>query len=313
MNLISIEDNKNNIIVKHKDLVLKARYRLSELGIKIMAVLISMIKVSDEDFKQYALNIDDFKELIESDSKNTYKYTHRVIQELLSKTLKIKDEQFSWVTYGKYVEGENTIILEVNRHLKPYLLRIQRDFIKYNIANILSLKSEYVIRLYELFKSKFTEYKHYNLNATSYTFELKISWLRKHFEIPKSYRYNDIKRNVINKAQKQFLKKTDIKFVYKEQKIGRKVDRLIITIRENAQNSNSHLNSLQSFISYLRANYVNKDIAETKDKYTEEKILLSVSECGELYNKYTTEKFNSKRALEIWKSLYKLAKENKLF
>jgi len=111
MNIVEIKDNKNNIIKKHKDIVRNARYSLSELGIKVIAVLISMCKVSDTEFTQYALNINDFKELIGSNSKNTYDYTHRLIRELLSKTLKIGDEQFAWISYGKYKEGDNETML----------------------------------------------------------------------------------------------------------------------------------------------------------------------------------------------------------
>ena len=256
MNIIKIEENKNNLVIKHQDLVWEARYRLSELGIKVVSVLISMIKIDDKDFQQYILKVSDFKELIGSDSKNTYDYTHRLIKELLSKTLKIGDKQFAWISYGEYVEGSDIVIFEINRHLKPYLLALQGKFIKYNIVNILPLRSAYVIRLYELLKSKWSEYKSYNKNAQSYSFELKIDWLRKHFDIPTSYQYSShIKKLIINKAKKQFEAKTDIQFTYKEQKIGRKVDRLIVTVKDNNRGGNSHLRTERTFIAYLKEKY----------------------------------------------------------
>jgi len=308
MNIVKIEDNKNNIVIKHKDLVWEARYRLSELSIKVISVLISMIKINDNDFKQYALKVSDFKELIDSNSKNTYKYTHKIINELLSKTLKIGDEQFAWISYGKYVEGSDIIVFEINRHLKPYLLNIQNKFLEYNIINILPLKSSYVIRLYELFKSKWSEYRHYNKNAKNFKFELKIDWLREHLEIPTSYQYSShIKKLIINKAQKEFKQKTDIRFEYKEQKIGRRVDRLIITIKENYKGSNDFLANKRAFIAYMRKNYINANIVETKDKYTNKKILVSIAEDGTLYNKKDTTKIKAERANEIWEALYKMA------
>jgi len=98
-----------------------------------------MIKVNDDDFQQYALKVSDFKELIGSDSKNTYDYTHRLIKELLSKSLKIGDEQFAWISYGKYVEGSDVMIFEINRHLKPYLLELKSNFLEYSIVNIMPL------------------------------------------------------------------------------------------------------------------------------------------------------------------------------
>jgi len=314
MEIVDIKDTKNNIVVKHKELIWSARYRLSELGIKVIAVLISMIQMNDDDFQQYILKIDDFKELIGSDSKNTYKYTHNLIKELLSKTLKVGDEQFAWISYGKYIEGSNTITFEINRHLKPYLLALKGNFLKYNIRNILPLKSAYVIRLYELLKSKWSEYKHYNSEAKSFTFELKIDWLREHFEIPNSYQYSShIKKRIINKAQKEFREKTDIEFSYKEQKIGKKVDRLIITIKSNKKGYNRYLKNIKTFIYYIRRYFANENILEAIDYKTNKKILLSVDENGYLYDKYNPDiRFSSNRSKEMWNKLYKLAKKDKL-
>ena len=299
MNLIKIEDNKNNVVVKHMDMVWEARFRLSELGLKVVSILISMVNVNDDDFHQYTLKISDFKELIHSNSKNTYDYTHRLIKELLSKTLKIGDEQFAWISYGKYVEGDNVVTFEINRHLKPYFLQLQGNFLEYNIINILPLRSNYVIRFYELLKSKWKEYKHYKKDAKSYTFEIRISWLREHFEIPTSYQYSShIKKLIIEKAKKQFKQRTDIKFDYKEDKIGRRVDRIIVTVRDNNKGSNDYLKDLKSFISFYRKNKVNEDL------YEDEKLCLSVSPKGRLYNKYTAQEFNKDDAIVIWQKLY---------
>jgi len=313
MNMVCIEDNKNNIVVKHKDLVWEARYRLSELGIKVVAVLISMIKVNDEDFKPYILKINDFKELINSDSNKVYEYVDILTDELMKKPFKIGNEKFNWVYYAKYVKGDNYVTVKIAPELKPYLLALQGDFLEYNIKNILPLRSSYIIRLYELFKSKWNEHKHYHKSAKNYTFDLKIDWLRQHFELPTSYQYSShIKERIIDKAQKQFKQKTDIQFDYKEQKIGRKVDRLIITVKDNNKGSNDYLSDLKSFVAYMRQNKVNKDIVDTVDKYTKEKLLISIDPDGRLYNKYTTQPIDKDRAKEIWEGLYNLAKEEKI-
>jgi len=255
-NIVKIEENKNNVVVKHKDLVWNARYKLSELGLKVVAVLISMINVNDEDFKEYHIKISDFKELINSNSKKVYEYVDVMTDELMSKPFKIEDEKFNWVYYAKYHEGDNYVTLKIAPELKPYLLALKSNFIEYNIVNILPLRSSYVIRLYELLKSKWSEYKHYNKSAKSYTFELKIDWLREYFEIPISYQYSShIKKLIIEKAKKQFKEKTDIWFKYEEQKIGKKVDRLIITVYDNNKGSADNFATLQKFIAWARKEY----------------------------------------------------------
>ena len=265
-----------------------------------------MIKVSDTEFTQYAIKIEDFKELIQSDSKNTYKYAHNLISELMSNPLKIGDEQFNWVSYGKYRKGENIIVFEIHRLLKPYLLEIQQNFLKYNIKNILPLRSSYVIRFYELCKDYFNEGTRYNKNK-SVTFDIKIDRLRELFEIPSSYQYSShIKKLIIEKSKKQFKAKTDIQFTYQEQKIGRKVDRLIITVKENNKGSNDFLSDLKSFIAHMRKNYVNQNV------WTGQEMILSISESGRIYDKKTLREYNNKDSQKVWESWYELAKDNEL-
>jgi len=307
MNMVCIEDNRNNIVVKHKHLVWEARYKLSELGIKVVAILISMINVNDEDFKSYTLKINEFKELISSNSNKVYEYVDILTDELMSKPFKIGDEKFNWIHYAKYQKGDNYVTVKISPELKPYLLALQGDFIKYNIINILPLKSNYIIRFYELLKSKWSEYKHYNKSAKSFTFDLKINWLREHFEIPTNYQYSShIKTRIINKAIKQFKEKTDIQFGYKEQKIGKRVDRLIITIRDNNKGSNDYLKDLKTFISFYRKNKVNEDLFDDK------KICISISEDGRLYDKYTGQEYNKDDALVVWQKFYDKAKKGEL-
>jgi len=73
-----------------------------------------------------------------------------------------------------------------------------------------------------------------------------------------------------------------------------------------------YLKSFDSFISYLRANFINKEIVKTKDLYTEKIIRLSITNKGMLYDMNTSENFQAPRAKELYASLYNLAKEGKI-
>ena len=117
MNHIKIEDNKNNIIKKHEILVKNARYKLSELGIKTISLLISMVNSKDDDFKEYTLKIDDFKELIGSNSQRTYEYVDALTNELMSKPFKIGDKKFLTQLSLIILSSEQIrIILQGNNH-----------------------------------------------------------------------------------------------------------------------------------------------------------------------------------------------------
>ncbi len=200
--------------------------------------------------------------------------------------------------------------LKIAPELKPYLLELGNNFLKYNITNILPLRSAFIIRLYELCKDHYSEGTRYRDSVTSVTFDIKVDKLRELFEIPNSYQYSShIKTRIIDKAVKQLKDKTDIQIVYKEQKIGRKVDRLLITVKDNNKGSNDYLSSQKAFISYLRANCVNVDLYKGKDKNTLNDMILSIAPDGKIYDKKSSNDFNAKRSSEMWEALYNLAKQ----
>jgi len=311
MEIVSIEENKNNIVVKHQDLVRNARYRLGDTAIKTLSLLISMIKVSDTEFTQYVIKLSDFKELTNAKGNEVAKYVDKMTDDLMSKPFWVGNSKLNWVTVATYEKGDNVVIFEIHRKLKPYLLALQKNFLQYNIANILALKSGYVIRLYELCKDHYSEATRYKESTMSATFDIKIERLRELFEIPSSYAYKDIRVHILDKAVEQFRTKTDIQIEYKVQKIGRRVDRVIITVKKNSKGSNDYQHHRTAFIEHMRANYINADVLSAVDKYTQNPMIISIAPDGRLYDKKGTE-FDSKRSDEMWDTLFKMSQEDKL-
>lgn len=72
------------------------------------------------------------------------------------------------------------------------------------------------------------------------------------------------------------------------------------------------INNFDSFVSHIRANYINKEIIQTKDRHTSKVIRISVSQNGYLYDINSSEDFKGSRAKEIWKSLYDIARKGEL-
>jgi len=277
MNVITIKDNKNNQIKKHNDII-QATGALSGTAFKMLSMLVSMVRTDDSDFQEYALRIEDYKKEIGVTNKEVSFYEKQAL-ELMRNPFEVKKGVwFNWCSKVDVASMNGYIIFKIDNDLKPYLLRLQKNFTTYNLTNIMKLRGDYTPRLYEYFIMKWNEYKAYNKDKKSYTFDLKIDWLREHFGIPNGYRYNNIKTQIIEVAKKQFKEKTDIQFKYTEQKIGRRVDRIIITIRDNDKGFNDYLKDLKAFISFYRKNKVNEDI----------------------------------RQIHSWKKLYERAKNNQL-
>ncbi len=304
-----IKNIKNKKVAKHNDII-KAKGSLSSTAQKMYSMVISMLNKDDVEFQEYALNIDSYLEQIGSSSKNKA-FIKEQSEELMSNPFWIDGKLFNWCSYVDIDKLEGYIVFDIHPKLKPYLLDIKNNFTQYELVNILKLKGNYSPRLYEYFTFRFKVYKneYFKKNRKyprSYTFDVNIEWLRDTYQVSNGYNYADIKRQIINKAQDDFIQHTDLKFTYTEQKIGRKVDRLIITLQENNKGSNNILKDIKTFISYMRKNYINQNIQQ------DQKTILAISERGVLYNKRNAKSYSKDDALKIWKHLYKLAQEDKL-
>ena len=308
---IIVKPNRHNTVRKAEQL-LNARYSLSQLAIKIITTVISMISKDDEDFKLYVLKVQDFKELTETKHKNPYKQLRDACDELLNKKIEFDDGEdvgfmlTRWIASAEYFAGAGEIEIEISQKLRPLLLQLKGNYLNYELGNILALRSNYLIRLYELLKHEYNKVVRYKSNTTAVIHEIEIDWLRKQFKIPDSYLFKDIRINILDKAVKQFAEHTDITVSWKvSRKRVKKVLAVEFTIRANDKLA-IHLKDLRTFIEYMRKNYVNQDI------WIGQGMILSISPEGRIYDKKTAKEYDKNKAQRVWEKWYELAKEDKM-
>lgn len=310
MEIINIEKEKNNIVKKHNDLI-RAKGELSTTAQKMLAMIISMIRTDDTEFQRYALNIEEYKKLSNL-SNNEINFYVKQAEELMRNPFKIDKKLFNWCSMVDYGSMEGFIIFDIHPDLRKYLLQLKENFTQYQLVNVLQLRGKYSLKLYEYITMEFNKVKKYKPKTKQIKIEININELREFLNLPKSYKYNHIKEQIIKKTQKDLENFTNIKFTFEESKIGKKVKSLVLTVKDNLSGSNDFLLDLKSFIKYMRINHVNDDILTVKDKNTGETLLLSVDLEGKLYDKFSVRQINSKRSKEMWETLYEFAKNNKL-
>ena len=222
--------DENYLVTKSNYFIMNSHYDLSFQEQKIILTLASMVQPEDTEFKEYKFKIKDFIKLLGMQDQSKYTEVPKITKELMKKVFEIKEGkdiiQLAWLSSARYKTGEGTVILKFDSNLKPYMLQLNSVFTNYKLANILSMKSKYSPRIYEILKCN--EYKKQGY------LELEISELRKLLKTEKIYPlYNDLKRKIIEKAQKELKKLTDISFEFEEIKTGRKVTSLKFYINTN--------------------------------------------------------------------------------
>jgi plasmid replication initiation protein len=215
---------KKDSLVKQNNALITAKHSLSQVQLKIVLSLLGQINRTDEDFKDYIFNIQDFFSCIDGDSNKNYTFIKNSIKDILSKPLEIKTEEghllCNWLSSAETNANTGLIRLRFDPVLKPYLLQLKSKFTVFHLEHILVLNSIYSIRLYEMIK---------RFESTGF-YTVSIEELRWMLEIPNTYRLNNIK-DLLNKAKEEISSKTDIQFGYKLKKLGRSFKNIEFKIR----------------------------------------------------------------------------------
>ena len=222
--------DENFLVTKSNYFIMNTSYDLSLEEQKIILTLASMVQPTDEEFKSYIFKISEFMKLVGVVDKSKYTEIPKITKELMKKVFEIKEGntiiQTAWLSGVRYEKGSGMVILKFNPDLKPYMIKLSSTFTQYKLANILSMKSKYSSRIYEILKCN--EFKKQGY------IEIQIEELRKLLKADIIYPlYADFKRFIILRTQKELRKLTDISFEFEEIKTGRKVTTLKFYIETN--------------------------------------------------------------------------------
>ena len=220
-------------VVKHNNLInIKSKFPYTLNQLKLICHLVSNIKPTDENLKPTKVNIIDLNfEMIEKG--NNYSLLKDDLLNLLQNPFQIPNDggYTNWFTYLRYESG--VIEYKFESLLKPYLLNLKDNFTSYQLKNILSLKSVYAIRMYELLKQ-------YEV-AKARTIEIKE--LRSLLNIPRGYRNNNITK-LLENVKEELTLKTDLTFNFEVFKKQQKLNEVKFTIQHNKKENQAPNKSL---------------------------------------------------------------------
>jgi len=153
---------RNQMVAKHNDLA-RARFTLSVTEQRILLFLISKIKPKDKAIEEQEFEIRDFCEVVGLDPDGgggRYNHLKDTLMTLRDKGfwINLDDKTIvsaSWLERIWLREGDGTVTLKIDEHLKPWLLGLidEKQYTSYELEWILCMKKAWSIRLYELLRS----------------------------------------------------------------------------------------------------------------------------------------------------------------
>lgn len=198
-------------LVTKSNYLINAKYMLTLEQQRIIRALVSLIQPDDNDFKNITIKVTEFMKLINVKSNKKYEDLKRATKKLVSKLILINyiedgkwvQLQTTWLASAKYKDGK--IDFEFSTQLKPYLIGLKEFFTTYQLINVLSLKSQYSVRIYEILKSYQRKKK----------YEVSLDELRDKFELGDKYKkFSDFRKKVLDYPQAELKEKTDISYTY---------------------------------------------------------------------------------------------------
>lgn len=217
--------NNRNIVKQGYELI-NAKYKLNSSEVKFILNAITKINRDDTELTEYEITIKELESKFEVEQNETR--LKQFAKKILSKPLEIPTQDgwiiANWFSDIEYIRGKAMFKVSFSKKLRPYLLELKENFVKYHIENIINLNSEYSIKIYQLLK------QYESIGSRTFT----VSEIQELLQVPKSLlRYDNFKRKVLEVAKKELVYKSDICFEYNEIKDIRKVVKLEFIIKDN--------------------------------------------------------------------------------
>lgn len=237
---LKIHESREYLVVKSNTIVQKSRYVLSVPEQRAVAYICSMIKPITPEAKakqspycpdspwqlEYDFNIKEYALVcgIHYDSGKNYEEVKATLKRLSDRSMWIDDGDggevlVRWLSKVSTNKRSGKARIRLDEDMAPHLFELQEKFLAYGLRNILAMRSQYSIRLYEILRSYA-----YQKSKTFEIDELKKMLM---VENVKSYgNFKDFRKYVLEVAQEEINELTDITITYTPITKGRKTVRV---------------------------------------------------------------------------------------
>lgn len=230
-----IKTARTTYVAKDNELIQTASYKMTAEEQKLLCYVISKIKPSDKPFQRYTISALDFAEVCGIDKRHVYTDFKEIIDSLdnHSRWIQLGDDTVKFRVFydASYNERQGSLTVMLNDRLHKHLLNLVEmggNYTQYELWNVLSLKSKFSIRLYELFRSYAYQSKK----------EFDLDKLRGLLCVENYAIYAEFKRRVLDKAIEEINQYTDLKVSFKPIHQGKehKVVSVVFYITRKEQN-----------------------------------------------------------------------------
>jgi plasmid replication initiation protein len=196
-------------ILKKSNFLISSVYRASLLENKVLALALTKVRLSDEGRPVATLKTREIKEMMNVTGNAMGTYLKDVATSLAGRTMFIESEDGSFkcmslVGVVSYQSGSGTMEIKFEPEIKDYIYDLKANFTMLNIPMMLSFRSGWSYRLYELLVSRAYHSKYDKDNGNVFHIKYGVSELKLHLG---TVQIKDDKGKINRDIQKELEKK----------------------------------------------------------------------------------------------------------
>lgn len=196
---------------------------------KLIRSAIMQVVRDDDELKPYIITINDLSSLLNVPASNIYRDIEDITDDIIKNPVYVRETRdgktirfikIPWVTKCEY-SADIGVAINLNEELKPFLVNLKEHYTQYTLQEILSMKSVYAIRIFEIIQSKMMNN---NVPRDGTHIILSVQELRECCACENKYpAFGNFKNKVIDKAIREINRITYYDITFSYQKKGRSV------------------------------------------------------------------------------------------
>ena len=246
----SLKEIEKRKIVEHNDLITSVA-KMDKVPLKIFELAVSCIDTENlpKDNIIYLskaelftfFKVDDsnkhtrFKEAIAKMQKQAY----FEVREQTGKGFEF--ESIVPIPYIKWNDYNDTVTIEFNYRIMPYLIELKQNFTQYALSDVMELNSKYSIILYKWLSMNYNQYEHYSVKGGRRAEQveayrnptIKVKEIRLITDTVNEYKETyHFFRYIVENSLKEINEHTHFNVTYEKVKKGRSIDSIVFHIEK---------------------------------------------------------------------------------
>ena len=246
----SLKEIEKRKIVEHNDLITSVA-KMDKVPLKIFELAVSCIDTENlpKDNIIYLskaelftfFKVDDsnkhtrFKEAIAKMQKQAY----FEVREQTGKGFEF--ESIVPIPYIKWNDYNDTVTIEFNYRIMPYLIELKQNFTQYALSDVMELNSKYSIILYKWLSMNYNQYEHYSTKGGRRAEQveayrnptIKVKEIRLITDTVNEYKETyHFFRYIVENSLKEINEHTHFNVTYEKVKKGRSIDSIVFHIEK---------------------------------------------------------------------------------